>query len=163
MPAPASPQDLAGVDWINAAIDSRYVTVESFPFGSRPVQGSAGGRADPAIVACYECGLPASVYRKIAERYSCGGLQRAAAAQRIMPTTAITASIAGAQAVNLALRLPRLIHEQNGVLGRVNRWFAPKAGVVACGVWPTEVPAGAKAVHVGNPVRSAVLAPLLTT
>ena len=55
------------------------------------------------------------------------------------------------------LRVPTLIHEQNGVLGRVNRRFAPKAGVVACGLWPTAVPEGAHAVHVGNPVRAAVL------
>ena len=66
---------------------------------SLPVRRSRGD----AEVACYECGLPASVYQRIAERYSCGGLQRAAAAQRIMPTTAITASLAGAQAVNRAL------------------------------------------------------------
>jgi UDP-N-acetylglucosamine--N-acetylmuramyl-(pentapeptide) pyrophosphoryl-undecaprenol N-acetylglucosamine transferase len=57
-----------------------------------------------------------------------------------------------------ALRIPCLIHEQNGVLGRVNRAFAAKVDVVACGIWPTPVPAGAKALHVGNPVRSAVLA-----
>jgi UDP-N-acetylglucosamine--N-acetylmuramyl-(pentapeptide) pyrophosphoryl-undecaprenol N-acetylglucosamine transferase len=55
------------------------------------------------------------------------------------------------------LRLPRLIHEQNGVLGQVNRFFAPRVDVVACGVWPTSLPAGAKPVHVGNPVRAAVL------
>jgi len=54
--------------------------------------------------------------------------------------------------------VPTLIHEQNGVLGRVNRRFAPKVDLVACGVWPTEVPEGARAVHVGNPVRVAVLA-----
>ena len=86
---------LAGVDWINAAIDSRYVTVESFPFSNE---------AEADRPACYECGLPPSVYRRIAERYSCGGLQRAAARQRIVPTTTITASIAGGQAVNRALR-----------------------------------------------------------
>lgn len=57
-----------------------------------------------------------------------------------------------------ALGLPCLIHEQNGVLGRVNRAFAARVDVVACGTWPTPVPAGARAVHVGNPVRSAVLA-----
>lgn len=55
------------------------------------------------------------------------------------------------------LRLPRLIHEQNGILGRVNRFFAPRVAAVACGVWPTELPEGAEAVHVGNPVRAAVL------
>jgi UDP-N-acetylglucosamine--N-acetylmuramyl-(pentapeptide) pyrophosphoryl-undecaprenol N-acetylglucosamine transferase len=56
-----------------------------------------------------------------------------------------------------ALKVPCLIHEANGVLGRVNRLFAPRVDVVACGTWPTAVPAGAMAVHVGNPVRAAVL------
>ncbi|MDX2482240.1 MAG: undecaprenyldiphospho-muramoylpentapeptide beta-N-acetylglucosaminyltransferase [Pseudodonghicola sp.] len=56
------------------------------------------------------------------------------------------------------LGLPRMIHEQNGVLGRVNRIFARRVAQVACGVWPTELPTGAKGVHVGNPVRAAVLA-----
>ncbi len=55
------------------------------------------------------------------------------------------------------LRLPRLIHEQNGVLGRVNGVFARRVNVVACGTWPTDLPAGAESVHTGNPVRQAVL------
>ena len=55
------------------------------------------------------------------------------------------------------LRLPRMIHEQNGILGRVNRFFARRVAVVACGTWPTAVPAGARAEHTGNPVRRAVL------
>jgi UDP-N-acetylglucosamine--N-acetylmuramyl-(pentapeptide) pyrophosphoryl-undecaprenol N-acetylglucosamine transferase len=55
------------------------------------------------------------------------------------------------------LRLPRLIHEQNGVLGRVNRAFARRVDVVACGTWPTALPAGTRHVHTGNPVRSVVL------
>jgi UDP-N-acetylglucosamine--N-acetylmuramyl-(pentapeptide) pyrophosphoryl-undecaprenol N-acetylglucosamine transferase len=55
------------------------------------------------------------------------------------------------------LRLPRMIHEQNGVLGRVNQVFAKKVDRVACGTWPTTLPAGAKGVHVGNPVRAVVL------
>jgi UDP-N-acetylglucosamine--N-acetylmuramyl-(pentapeptide) pyrophosphoryl-undecaprenol N-acetylglucosamine transferase len=55
------------------------------------------------------------------------------------------------------LRLPRMIHEQNGVLGRVNRLFARRVAVVACGVWPTDLPAGAQGVPIGNPVRKAVL------
>ncbi len=56
-----------------------------------------------------------------------------------------------------ALRVPCLIHEQNGVLGRVNRAFAARVGAVACGVWPTEAPDAARTVHTGNPVRGAVL------
>jgi UDP-N-acetylglucosamine--N-acetylmuramyl-(pentapeptide) pyrophosphoryl-undecaprenol N-acetylglucosamine transferase len=55
------------------------------------------------------------------------------------------------------LRVPRMIHEQNGVLGRVNRIFAPRVDRVACGTWPTALPAGVEGVHTGNPVRDAVL------
>ncbi|MBF9031869.1 undecaprenyldiphospho-muramoylpentapeptide beta-N-acetylglucosaminyltransferase [Rhodobacterales bacterium HKCCE3408] len=52
---------------------------------------------------------------------------------------------------------PRLVHEQNGILGKVNKVFARRVEAVACGTWPTEVPGGANAVHTGNPVRAAVL------
>jgi UDP-N-acetylglucosamine--N-acetylmuramyl-(pentapeptide) pyrophosphoryl-undecaprenol N-acetylglucosamine transferase len=55
------------------------------------------------------------------------------------------------------LRRPRMIHEQNGVLGRVNELFAKRVDAVACGTWPTKLPEGVEAVHVGNPVRAAVL------
>ncbi|MCB1360437.1 MAG: UDP-N-acetylglucosamine--N-acetylmuramyl-(pentapeptide) pyrophosphoryl-undecaprenol N-acetylglucosamine transferase [Rhodobacter sp.] len=54
------------------------------------------------------------------------------------------------------LRIPRLIHEQNGVLGRVNEVFARRVSAVACGTWPTALPAGVDGVHIGNPVRAAV-------
>lgn len=54
------------------------------------------------------------------------------------------------------LRLPRMIHEQNGVLGRVNEVFATRVAGVACGTWPTELPEEALSAHVGNPVRSAI-------
>ena len=55
------------------------------------------------------------------------------------------------------LRRPRLVHEQNGVLGRVNQIFAKHVDALACGTWPTQMPEGINAVHVGNPVRIAVL------
>lgn len=57
----------------------------------------------------------------------------------------------------LALRVPRMIHEQNGVMGRVNAMFARRVHQVACGTWPAELPAGVKGVHIGNPVRQSVL------
>ena len=57
----------------------------------------------------------------------------------------------------MLLGIPRMIHEQNGVLGRVNQLFATRVAHVACGVWPTDLPAGAQGVHTGNPVRRAVL------
>ena len=55
------------------------------------------------------------------------------------------------------LRIPRLIHEQNGVLGRVNRVFAPRVHAVACGTWPTVLPKGVTGHNIGNPVRASVL------
>ena len=56
-----------------------------------------------------------------------------------------------------ALRLPRMIHEQNGVLGRVNQVFARRVDRLACGTWPTTLPPGVQADHTGNPVRQSVL------
>jgi UDP-N-acetylglucosamine--N-acetylmuramyl-(pentapeptide) pyrophosphoryl-undecaprenol N-acetylglucosamine transferase len=55
------------------------------------------------------------------------------------------------------LRRPRMIHEQNGVLGRVNQMFARRVDKVACGTWPTALPEGVAGEHTGNPVRAAVL------
>ena len=53
-------------------------------------------------------------------------------------------------------RIPRIIHEQNGVLGRVNQLLATRVQMVACGMWPTALPNGAAGRHVGNPVRSSI-------
>lgn len=55
------------------------------------------------------------------------------------------------------LKIPRMLHEQNGVLGRVNQLFATRVDRVACGTWPTELPDGVVGIHTGNPVRRAVL------
>jgi UDP-N-acetylglucosamine--N-acetylmuramyl-(pentapeptide) pyrophosphoryl-undecaprenol N-acetylglucosamine transferase len=55
------------------------------------------------------------------------------------------------------LRRPRMIHEQNGVLGRVNQLFAARVDKVACGTWPTALPSGVEGIHTGNPVRGVVL------
>jgi len=84
---------LAGTDFVNAGIDSRYASIELFPHASE------------APHACFECHLPESAYRKVAERYSCGWLRRAMLVEDTVPTTAITASIAGALAVQAALRV----------------------------------------------------------
>jgi len=54
------------------------------------------------------------------------------------------------------LGVPRMIHEQNGVLGRVNQFFARRVDLVACGTWPTVLPEGVQATHTGNPVRAAI-------
>ena len=55
------------------------------------------------------------------------------------------------------MKLPRMIHEQNGVLGKVNTFFAKKVDKVACGTWPTDLPEGVEGIFTGNPVRGAIL------
>lgn len=60
-----------------------------------------------------------------------------------------------------AQKIPLIIHEQNSVLGRVNRLFATSAKFVACGFDRLDrLPAGATANKrvVGNPVRAPILA-----
>lgn len=61
------------------------------------------------------------------------------------------------------LRRPRMIHEQNGVLGKVNEVFARRVDRIACGTWPTTLPDGVVGEHVGNPVRAAILAQAAAT
>jgi molybdopterin-synthase adenylyltransferase len=86
---------LTNTPWINTAIDSRNAAVELFP-------GSSSN--SDKQVACYVCNLPESVFEREAQRYSCGGLQRAAYLSRTVPTTAITASAVGALACSELLR-----------------------------------------------------------
>ena len=56
-------------------------------------------------------------------------------------------------------KIPILIHEQNAVLGRVNRQFASKAKVVASGFPRLDrLPDGVRHAPVGNPVRAPIAA-----
>jgi UDP-N-acetylglucosamine--N-acetylmuramyl-(pentapeptide) pyrophosphoryl-undecaprenol N-acetylglucosamine transferase len=61
--------------------------------------------------------------------------------------------------------VPRIVHEQNAVLGRANRALASRATAIATG-YPsifTNLPnLAAKATHTGNPVRAAVRAAAAT-
>ena len=83
---------LAGVDFVNTGIDSRYAVVELFPF------------SDTRDVACLECSLPATAYGRIAARYSCGHLRKVSFVERRIPTTIITSAAAGSLAVSRGLR-----------------------------------------------------------
>ena len=57
------------------------------------------------------------------------------------------------------LGIPLLIHEQNAVLGRVNRAFAKQASVVASGFERLDrLPGGANHQPIGNPVRPPIAA-----
>ncbi|HEX9858968.1 MAG TPA: UDP-N-acetylglucosamine--N-acetylmuramyl-(pentapeptide) pyrophosphoryl-undecaprenol N-acetylglucosamine transferase [Paracoccaceae bacterium] len=93
-------------------------------------------------------------------RIAGGVLAAVAAMLRDRPTVVVGfggyPSIPALAAATL-LRLPRMIHEQNGVLGRVNAGFARRVNAVACGTWPTALPDGVQGIHTGNPVRGTVL------
>ena len=56
--------------------------------------------------------------------------------------------------------IPSVIHEQNGVMGRANRFLAGRVAAIATGFPEVKgIPATpARVVHTGNPVRPAVLA-----
>lgn len=56
-----------------------------------------------------------------------------------------------------SMGIPYMLHEQNAVLGRVNRWMADKSERVALSQDPTaQVPNNASTVVTGNPVRSLI-------
>jgi UDP-N-acetylglucosamine--N-acetylmuramyl-(pentapeptide) pyrophosphoryl-undecaprenol N-acetylglucosamine transferase len=68
--------------------------------------------------------------------------------------------VAPVLAAALVLRRPAVIlHEQNAVLGRANRFLASRADVLALGFEKTDgVPKGARIAVTGNPVRPAICA-----
>jgi UDP-N-acetylglucosamine--N-acetylmuramyl-(pentapeptide) pyrophosphoryl-undecaprenol N-acetylglucosamine transferase len=58
-------------------------------------------------------------------------------------------------------RIPSVIHEQNGVMGRANRLLAPRVTAIAtsfAGVVDADPALATKATRTGNPLRPAVLA-----
>ena len=59
------------------------------------------------------------------------------------------------------LRIPTVLHEQNAVMGRANRFLSPRVSLVACGfpeLKGTDAATKAKTRFTGNPVRPAVIA-----
>jgi UDP-N-acetylglucosamine--N-acetylmuramyl-(pentapeptide) pyrophosphoryl-undecaprenol N-acetylglucosamine transferase len=102
------------------------------------------------------------VAAKLAVPFRIAGGVAGAVAQMLRDRPAVVVGFGGyptipALAAATLLRLPRMIHEQNGVLGKVNTAFARRVDAVACGTWPTALPEGVRGIHTGNPVRQAVL------
>lgn len=123
--------------------------------------------------ARYAGGFPAAVRRRVVSSATfarggrlmvpfriLGGVLAAMAAM-LRDRPAVVAGFGGYPAIPALtaawiLRIPRLLHEQNGVPGRVNEVFSRRVDLVACGVWPCALPEGVPAEHVGNPVRAQV-------
>ena len=56
------------------------------------------------------------------------------------------------------LNVKTVVHEQNAVLGRVNKLFSKRVNAVACSFWPTDAPVNAKKYFTGNPIRHDIMA-----
>ena len=111
--------------------------------------------------ATFKLSDPVGVVRGLL-RIEAGVRQARSAFQRLNP--AVVVGFGGypslpALLAAKGLHLPRLIHEQNAVLGRVNRFLSPRVQAVAC-AFPTleKAPARLKPVVVGNPVRPEIRA-----
>lgn len=152
-PAQALAETMLKRDWrVSLATDDRglrYAT--AFPDAVARIELRSASPARGGLTA--KLAVPTAVARGVGQAWSRFRADR----------PSVVAGFGGypslpAMAAAVALRLPRLIHEQNGVLGRVNQLLCKRVHKVACSVWPTELPAGVDAVHTGNPVRGAVRA-----
>ena len=152
-PAEALARELQTRGWrIVLATDSRGARyAEAFPAEERLVLEAATFKASDPVGAV-----------RALLRIGAGVRQARAAFQRLRPAVVVGfggyPSLPGLLAAR-SLRIPRLIHEQNAVLGRVNRFLSPRVDAVAC-AFPTleKAPARLRPVVVGNPVRPEIKA-----
>ena len=154
-PAQALAEELARRGWrIALATDDR---------GAQYAANFPAERRIPLSAATYRNGDPIGM-AKAGIQVLAGRMQAAGAFKRCRPSIVVGfggyPSLPGLLAA-LSAKIPTVIHEQNAVLGRVNRYLAPKVTAVAC-AFPTlekATPAvAARAVCVGNPVRPEIRA-----
>jgi len=154
-PAQALSEELARRGWrIALATDDR---------GAQYASNFPAERRIPLSAATYRNGDPIGM-AKAGLRIFAGRMQAVNAFRRHRPHVVI--GFGGypslpALLAALGTKTPTVIHEQNAVLGRVNRYLAPKVNAVAC-AFPTLEKAKpdvtAKVVVVGNPVRPEIQA-----
>jgi UDP-N-acetylglucosamine--N-acetylmuramyl-(pentapeptide) pyrophosphoryl-undecaprenol N-acetylglucosamine transferase len=154
-PAEALSRVLAARGWrVVLASDSRGdVYAQNFPCEERlSLEAATFGKADP--IGAVRAGV----------RILTGVRQAMAAIERLRPDVAVGFGGYPAFPALVGAKLkgvPLVIHEQNAVLGRVNRAIADEAAYVAC-AFPTLKRASAKTaarlVVVGNPVRPEIAA-----
>ena len=143
-----------------ALLDAGWrVKLTTDPRGARYV----GGFPDAVEIKVLKSGTFArgGLLAKASVPFQIAGGSLMALAQMIVDRPTIVIGFGGypsipALGAATALRIPRMVHEQNGVLGRVNQLFAPLVNAVACGTWPTEMSDKISGHHVGNPVRAAI-------
>ncbi|CAN5184284.1 undecaprenyldiphospho-muramoylpentapeptide beta-N-acetylglucosaminyltransferase [soil metagenome] len=154
-PAQALAEALTARGWrIALATDER---------GAQYASAFPSERRIPMSAATYRNGDPIGMARAGFHIFN-GVMQARSAFRRLHP--AVVVGFGGYPSLPALLaatqtRVPSLIHEQNAVLGRVNRYLAPKVHAVAC-AFPTLEKARpevrARAVVTGNPVRPEIRA-----
>jgi UDP-N-acetylglucosamine--N-acetylmuramyl-(pentapeptide) pyrophosphoryl-undecaprenol N-acetylglucosamine transferase len=154
-PAQALAEELTRRGWrVALATDER---------GAQYAGNFPAERRIPLSAATYRNGDPIGMARAVVQVLA-GRMQAAAAFRRYQPSVVVGfggyPSLPGLLAA-LGAKIPTVIHEQNAVLGRVNRYLAPKVSAVAC-AFPileraTPQVAG-RAIVVGNPVRPEIRA-----
>ncbi len=152
-PAEALARELQARGWrIVLATDSRGARfAEHFPAEERLALEAATFKASDPVGVLKGC-----------FRIGAGVRQARDAFQRLRP--AVVVGFGGypslpALLAAASLGAPRVIHEQNAVLGRVNRFLSLRVDAVACAFPLLEkAPARLKPVVVGNPVRPEIKA-----
>lgn len=154
-PAQALAESLLSVEngnWsVALSTDTRGATyAERFPQHTR-IRVTKAARIQTGLIA--KVGLPAKLVHRIVDEIKW--------MRQIKPDVVIGfGGYPSFPALSAArfLGIPRLIHEQNSVLGRVNRLFAPSVKTIACGFPLTNVPRRhASVVVTGNPLRQSVI------
>ena len=154
-PAEALAQTLASRGWrIVLATDTR---------GARFAEGFPAEERMGLSAATFRSGDPMGMVRA-GLTIGQGVLQARSAFGRLKPQVVV--GFGGypslpAMLAAFSLNVPTVIHEQNAVIGRANRFLAGRASAVAC-AFPTlkkaSVSVSSRAVVVGNPIRPPVRA-----
>ena len=131
------------VDWVGTerGIEQRLVPVAGLPLHHLSVSGLRGKNWVARVQGALR--LAAALWQSLALMW------------RVKPDVVLGMGGYAAGPAGLAAwltRRPLVIHEQNSVAGTTNRWLAPLARRVLCGL-PGGFAADRKAEVVGNPVR----------
>lgn len=136
------------VDWVGTSrgLESRVVPASGFALHTLPVRGLRGKGFGFRVGA---------VFRLLASLFNAVGLVRRLHPHVVLGMGGYASGPAGLAA--WLLHRPVVIHEQNAVAGTTNRWLAPIARRVLCGL-PGAFKGKRPVQLVGNPVRDDIAA-----
>ncbi|MEL6337084.1 MAG: UDP-N-acetylglucosamine--N-acetylmuramyl-(pentapeptide) pyrophosphoryl-undecaprenol N-acetylglucosamine transferase [Pseudomonadota bacterium] len=152
-PAQALAEEMLSRGWrVTLTSDDRGLRyADGFPEAVQRVETASASLSRGGLIA--KLTAPFAIYRGVKAARALFGADRPAVVAGFGGYPALPALAAA-----WTMSVPRLIHEQNGVLGRVNRAFARHVDRVCCGTPLKTRPAGATIVDIGNPVRSGAAA-----